>query len=176
MSQRAAVGLDVQPSTVTSALVSDTLEETVVAFLEGGPEAPRRLFVYTLEAEPDSSSARDGEEEDWVSGTDSPRSSADPPVCVSADDRIDLQGRCVYFVRISSEGVSTDTVEASLMVGELVAPLLDSLQLSVGELWTPALHALPQAEWGMASDDSVQDFLAVLDRFKVRNKIFILII
>lgn len=73
-----------------------------------------------------------------------------------------LAGKCLFFVRVNSKGVSEKSLETDLAVGEIQGSALETFKALVADLYLPILQE--QAHWGKMPAHHTKDFLAgVLD-------------
>lgn len=73
--------------------------------------------------------------------------------------RESLANKAVYFVRINAKGVSAESCEADIAVGEVPMGALESLRALMSELYLPVLSE--GGSWGRSSDKQTHTFLKV---------------
>ena len=73
---------------------------------------------------------------------------------------ITLRGKAVYFIRLSSKGVTDKTVEQDVAVGEVQGTALDAFRSLVSDLYLPLLREQPgDTTWGKAPEEASTEFM-----------------
>lgn len=77
----------------------------------------------------------------WAPGaallTSRPGPTARTSSALQAPDR--LSGRCLYFVRTNTKGISDRSFEADMVVGEISGSALDTFKAMISDLYLPIL-------------------------------------
>lgn len=116
-------------------------------------EGPNRVVFYH---EPVVVKEENGE---WV------RKSSTPEIRLAEGEfgTLKVSNKVVFFVRITTKGVSDKTMDTDVAFGEVLPNALESFRSLLGEIFVPMLRE--QAAWGKNSSEDTQDFLQSAVKF-----------